>query len=1055
MGTKTIPIGRLLPGYRCVILDDFSQPVFIGQEGELFVGGVGVFAGYLGRNELTKKALVDIDGEHFYRTGDLVRFDSHGLLYYVGRKDHQVKLHGQRIELGEIERCLLQASSNVSRCVVVKYDDDHLVAYIQSNNINEKQLRQYCQSHLPSFMIPSMFIVLEQLPLNANGKLDRKRLPTPNFTALLSCSVSTNNQNHYIQPSNEIETSIHKLWCEIFQCKQISTTDSIFTIGGHSLILIQIYHRYKSIFKFHIHNLNIAQIFQYPTIQDHARFIEQSLDIEQWHEKSWLPLNISQGQVSFAQERIFLDEQIRFASNGNQMYNIPLVYRISSSGKSLSILRLQRALQAIVMKHSILRTALLLHTNGIVMQSVTEIDSLDINYQESFGFTILDTNDVESAIYETIRRSDLFDLTKGRVLHCYIIRDCSSSLENEDLLMKNDIILFNIHHSAFDGASTSIFLRDLSLAYNLDAQLPFDINMLQYIDYSVHERQLDMMKSRDFWNAQLDGYDMESRLLLPVDRHRLSNNQRSGRASVAEISFDQHLSHSFLTYASSHNVTPFQLGLAVFYTFLFKVSNGQQDLCIAGVNANRYRIELQDMIGMFVATLPYRIQLDPTSSFEKLVEQVRDLCLSILDHSHYPLQQIIGSHHSPAFLETMFDFITIDSDIEHVELDGAMLEPVSLEKGDFVAKFDLMLMFVHKLSGGITFSLTCSQDLFDETTVQLLAERFSYLLDQLFEPNQTLAKQPSLHQLSIILPQEHALIHTLKTNDINRSSAIFNTVPQSFSQVAFSHLQKVSVELDEQALTYGELLFYVQQFALLLINVHGVKEGDVVCQCVERSLSMVIGIMSIQMAGASYCPLSPRDPLQRLYSLIEETHSHIILVHQLTQNKFQFNIPMIDIDTAINTEKMLNDIDLSRLTNVAMDRDSIAYVLFTSGSTGTPKAAQIRHQNFIEAIRSISEVGILSEEDTVVQMTPCSFDGHLEDIVGTLIVGGTLVMLCPHGHMDFEYLSNVLMVHHITYMDSVPTLLAAFFSYVKGNSNIDLLRTLQTVCSGGRFFDIP
>ncbi|CAF4876418.1 unnamed protein product, partial [Rotaria sp. Silwood2] len=182
-----------------------------------------------------------------------------------------------------------------------------------------------------------------------------------------------------------------------------------------------------------------------------------------------------------------------------------------------------------------------------------------------------------------------------------------------------------------------------------------------------------MTKSRDFWNAQLDGYAMESRLLLPVDRHRLSKNQRSGRASVAEISFDEHLSHSFLTYASSHNVTPFQLGLAVFYTFLFKVSNGQQDLCIAGVNANRYRIELQDMIGMFVATLPYRIQLDPTSSFEKLVEQVRALCLSILDHSHYPLQQIIGSHHSPAFLETMFDFITIDSDIEHVELDGAVL----------------------------------------------------------------------------------------------------------------------------------------------------------------------------------------------------------------------------------------------------------------------------------------------------------------------------------------------------------------------------------------------
>ena len=139
-----------------LILDDYIQGVIIHQEGELFVGGVGVFADYLERDDLTAKALIDIDGGLFYRTGDLVRMDDNGLLHYQGRKDHQIKLHGQRIELGEIERCLLNTS--ISACVVIKWNDDHLVAYVQSSDIDEKQLREYCQSHLPLHMIPSIFL---------------------------------------------------------------------------------------------------------------------------------------------------------------------------------------------------------------------------------------------------------------------------------------------------------------------------------------------------------------------------------------------------------------------------------------------------------------------------------------------------------------------------------------------------------------------------------------------------------------------------------------------------------------------------------------------------------------------------------------------------------------------------------------------------------------------------------------------------------------------------------------------------------------------------------
>ncbi|CAF3867720.1 unnamed protein product, partial [Rotaria sp. Silwood1] len=187
-----------------MILDEFSKSVFVGQEGELFLGGIGVFAGYLGRDDLTSKALVDIDGEMFYRTGDLVKMDNKGLHHYQGRKDHQIKLHGQRIELGEIERCLLNTS--VSACVAIKWDDDHLIAYVQSSDIDEEQLRKHCQSHLPPYMVPSLFIVLDKLPLNANGKIDRKHLPPPSSHFSHSLPLNYTNNSEMKTPHDEIES---------------------------------------------------------------------------------------------------------------------------------------------------------------------------------------------------------------------------------------------------------------------------------------------------------------------------------------------------------------------------------------------------------------------------------------------------------------------------------------------------------------------------------------------------------------------------------------------------------------------------------------------------------------------------------------------------------------------------------------------------------------------------------------------------------------------------------------------------------------------------------
>jgi hypothetical protein len=309
-----------------------------------------------------------------------------------------------------------------------------------------------------------------------------------------------------------------------------------------------------------------------------------------------------------------------------------------------------------------------------------------------------------------------------------------------------------------------------------------DDELLQYIDYTAHELQMETSSSQEFWRSQLQGYNLQHRLLLPIDRDRSSIAQRSGLASVTQISFENDVTMSFINYASLHQVTPFQLGLAVFYAFLFKLSHGQNDLCISGLNANRYRPELENIIGMFVSTLPYRIQIDSQCSFDELVTHVREKCLSVLEHSHYPLQHILSDSHLPLsnalFLEVMFDFITASSDIGQISIDGATLEQFSSQRSLGVAKFDFMFMFLYNPTlddDRLSYHMICSRDLFDASTVKTIARRFQYFMFQIltsnFDATSVDRSLLSVKEISLILPEE---ADEMQRICFRRSSTIFN-----------------------------------------------------------------------------------------------------------------------------------------------------------------------------------------------------------------------------------------------------------------------------------------
>jgi non-ribosomal peptide synthetase component F len=360
------------------------------------------------------------------------------------------------------------------------------------------------------------------------------------------------------------------------------------------------------------------------------------------------------------------------------------------------------------------------------------------------------------------------------------------------------------------------------------------------------QQEMSMTAASMFWLDILHNCHLDRSLPLPYDRYRLSNEHRTGRGISISFDFDQDLSHDFLHYASSNNINPQHLALAIYYVFLFKLTNGERDLCIGMNTDGRYKEELMSVIGMFVNVIPLRCQLDPHWSFQQLVEHVQEMVISSLEYSYFPLQCILIQHpkiSKPAFLDTSFVFISIGSqNVEkEVIIGGNRLHAgsysIKIGEDEIMSKFDFSLTIQHnRRNNQLSCKIDASLDLFDAATVDKIGQRFHSMLTELFTITHFQIEK-AIHELSIVLPDEKLLIQSM-----NNTEVLFPPVTCIHHEFVFQvikHPQKLAVELDDQSLTYSELLYYSQVLSLHLMNEHGIVSGEIICQCVERSLSMV------------------------------------------------------------------------------------------------------------------------------------------------------------------------------------------------------------------------
>lgn len=363
---------------------------------------------------------------------------------------------------------------------------------------------------------------------------------------------------------------------------------------------------------------------------------------------------------------------------------------------------------------------------------------------------------------------------------------------------------------------------------------------------AIIEREMCMIDASQFWLSSLHGCRIDRTLPLPFDRHRSSNEYRTGRGKTVSFDFGSEISQNFIRFASENNTKLDFLALSVFYAFLFKLTNGERDLCVVTNTDGRYKSELYSLVGMFVNAIPLRCQIDPHWSFSDLVHHVHLIMTRYLEYAYFPLQHILAQHpqaSKPRFLDTSFEFRSIANDQSNTRLilgDVSMMPvPHSIKIGatEIVSKFDFSLNIEHdQTNSRLSCIIDASLDLFNEATIEKIGQQFMLVLEQLFITNVSSTTKP-IYELSLILPSDTTLIESINKTHVNFTS--IDCLHHRFAQQANTLQQKLAVELDEQCLTYSELLSQAQNLALYLLETYSIKSGEIICQCVERSITMV------------------------------------------------------------------------------------------------------------------------------------------------------------------------------------------------------------------------
>ncbi|KXZ23340.1 non-ribosomal peptide synthetase, partial [Bacillus nakamurai] len=962
--TLSIPIGKPVSNTEVFILNPDGRVQPAGVAGELCVSGEGLVQGYFNRPELTEEKFVPHpfkDGERMYKTGDLARWLPNGDIEFIGRIDHQVKIRGQRIELGEIEH-QLQSHDRVQESVVLAVDqgagDKLLCAYfVGLGEISSQELREHTAKDLPAYMIPAVFIQMDELPLTGNGKIDRRALPLPDVTAANAVS--------YKAPRNETEQKLADIWAEVLQTEQVGINDQFFEIGGHSLAgmkLLALIHQAFGV------QLTLKELFTSPTVAGLAQLIAGA---DQQAAKSITPAAVQETYpVSSPQKRMFVLQQLEGAETS---YNMPSVLRLK--GK-LDAEKLNAVMKQLTDRHEAFRTTFEIKDGETVQRIWAEAD-LNVEYHES------SEEDAERIIHGFIRPFRLDQLP--------LVRMGLVKIAEDDHLM-----LFDMHHIISDGASVGVLIDELSRLYGGETLEPLRI---QYKDYAVWQREFiqseKYRKQEEHWLQELAG-ELPV-LTLPTDYSRPAVQTFEGDRLIFSLTEGQTLALRSL--AKETDSTMYMVLLASYSAFLSKLS-GQHDIIVGSPVAGRSHADLASVIGVFVNTLAMRTYPEADKAFTDYLDEVKQTALGAFDAQDYPLEDLLqkvevqrDTSRNPLF-DAVFS-------MQNANAEDLMMEGIELKHHPFerkTAKFDLTLT-ADETNGGLTFVLEYNTALFKPETAETWKRYWLHLLDSVAEkPN------AQLSQLSLINETEkqvHLDAWKGKSLPVPRDK----TVHRLFEETAARHAARPAVTYNGGTWTYGELNAKANRLARILIDC-GVSADDRVGILTKPSLEMAAGVLGILKAGAAFVPIDPDYPDQRIEYILQDSGAKLLLTQEALSVPDSYTGDTILLDGVRSILSLPLDENDEANPQTETTADHLAYMIYTSGTTGQPKGVMVEHHALVNLCFWHHDAFGMTAEDKSAKYAGFGFDASIWEMFPTWTIGAGLHVIDEAIRLDIIRLNE-------------------------------------------------
>jgi len=1070
--TDLVCIGRPVANARLHVLDQYQKLLPIGVVGELGISGPVVGQGYLGRDDLTKKAFIqnpyaqDKLDTRLYLTGDLVKRLGDGRIQYIGRTDSQVKVRGFRIELGEIEFNLNQYPGIHDSVVVVNECAENrkiLVAYHCSKEVvNSDSLKNWLKNKLPDYMVPNVFVCLEEFPLSANGKIDRK---------LLSESpVEIINNTDYVKPDGHAEETMAAIWEELLDVEQVGGNHNFFDLGGHSLLIVSLIEKLR-IEGYLLEARNVFVESNLSELCKTLKFDDQKTTTSTYRAPpNLIPefcehispdmltlISLEQSEIDAIINRVPggaanvqdiyplapLQEGILFHHLLNEegdTYITRLLLKLDSWEKLDSFIA---AFQKVIDRHDILRTAVLWEDLSQPLQVVYRHAKLQYEEIE------LDKNrEVLDQFNELMAPDKLhIDLQCAPLMKLRVAQD-----PNSDLVY----VFMQEHHLISDHVSTEVELSEIQAFLSDEAaQLPTPIAYREFVAHTLEQCKQD--DARNYFCKVLGDIDEPT---APFGLLDVRNDGSQFKRANTRLSDD--LSKTIRSIARNRRVSPASLFHLAWALVIAKTS-GRTDVVFGTVVSGRLQgtIGADRMLGMFINLLPLRVSLDKLSVSEAL-SHTQSALIDLLKFEQTPLaeaQRCSGLPAATPVFSSMLNYRHNPIEDKESESEKQAWEGIDSIFSDELTNYPFEVSID---DSGDHFEIEAYTDssINPENVVGYMYRAVEGIVSAL-----STDKSKELLAFSIIGEDEkHHILHECNSRSIAYSGAL--TIQERIEAQVSKYPEADAVISGNTALSYSELNSRSNQLACYLRELD-VERNTLVGIYADRSIDFVIAVLAILKAGGAYVPLDPSNPVDRLQMMVEDAELEVILtesskskeLHKLLTNRAgdAQDVTCFCMDTDMVQLSAYDTQNLPTVNQFEQDRcDDYAYMIFTSGSTGKPKGALVHHAGALNHIDA--EFDLLGFSSTYgeslclnphnfLQSAASSSDVSVWQMLAPLVSGGKTVILDEM--TDIPRLVELLQSESVHLVQTAPVVLQLLLNYLqslpKSQSELPNLKWLMII----------